>query len=200
MTSGHDSLRLVLASRSPQRDALLRQLGIPFRVCVSGHDETIHEDGPAATVEENARGKAAAVGARVHLAAGELVLGVDTVVVVEGETLGKAADEVEAAAYLRRLSGRTHDVYSGLCLRRAADERCGHEITEVRFREIGAGALASYLASGEWRERAGAYAIQGLGSSFIEEVRGDYFNVVGLPVRLLIDELASLGVEPLSWL
>jgi septum formation protein len=200
VTAEHDRLRLVLASRSPQRDALLRTLGIPFRVCVSDHDETVHEDGPAATVEENARGKAAAVGGRVHLTAGEFVLGVDTIVVVEGETLGKAADEEEAAAYLRRLSGRTHEVYSGLCLRRGDDDRCGHEVTAVRFREIGADTLARYLASGEWRERAGAYAIQGLGSSFIEAVEGDYFNVVGLPVRLLIDELASLGVEPLSWL
>ncbi len=167
---------------------------------MSGHDETEHEGGPAATVEENARGKAAAVCGRVRLAVGEFVLGVDTVVVVEGETLGKAADEVEAAAYLRRLSGRAHEVYSGLCLRHGADERCGHEVTAVRFREIGAGALARYLASGEWRERAGAYAIQGLGSSFVAAVQGDYFNVVGLPVRLLVEELVSLGVEPLSWL
>lgn len=199
MTSS-DTLRLVLASRSPQRDALLRQLGIPFRVCVSDHDETVHEGGPSATVEENARGKAAEVAARVRLAPGELVLGVDTAVVIDGETLGKAADAERAAAYLRRLSGRTHQVYSGLCLRRGDEERCGHEITAVRFRAIGAGALARYLASGEWCERAGAYAIQGLGSSFVEAVDGDYFNVVGLPVRLLIDELASLGVELLSWL
>jgi nucleoside triphosphate pyrophosphatase len=200
VTTGQDRLRLVLASRSPQRDALLRQLGIPFRVCVSDHDEKVHGGGPATTVEENARGKAAEVAARVRLAAGELVLGVDTVVVIDGEMLGKAADEEAAVASLRWLSGRTHEVYSGLCLRRGEDERCGHEVTEVRFREIGAGALAAYLASGEWRERAGAYAIQGLGSSFIAAVRGDYFNVVGLPVRLLIDELANLGVEPLSWL
>ncbi|HJW75816.1 MAG TPA: Maf family protein, partial [Thermoleophilia bacterium] len=122
------------------------------------------------------------------------------VVVIDGETLGKAADEEQAAAYLRRLSGRTHEVYSGLCLRRGAVECCRHEVTAVGFREIGAGALARYLATGEWRERAGAYAIQGLGSSFVAAVWGDYFNVVGLPVRLLIDELASVGVPPLSWL
>jgi septum formation protein len=200
VTSGHDRLRLVLASRSPQRDALLRQLGIPFRVCVSGHDETIHEDGPAATVEENARGKAAAVGARVHLAAGELVLGVDTVVVVDGEILGKPADPEAAISSLRRLCGRTHQVFSGLCLTDGAREETGHATTNVTFRALGDEMLSRYVASGEWRERAGAYAIQGLGSSFIEEVRGDYFNVVGLPLRLLIDELASLGVELLSWL
>jgi septum formation protein len=193
-------VRLVLASRSPQRDALLRQLGIPFRVCVSDHDESVHVEGPAATVEANARGKAAEVAARVRLAPTELILGVDTVVVVDGETLGKAAHEEQAAAYLERLSGRWHEVYSGLCLRRSDEERCGHEVTRVRFRTIGAGALARYLASGEWHERAGAYAIQGLGSAFVEAVEGDYFNVVGLPVRLLVDELASLAVGPLSWL
>jgi septum formation protein len=200
VTSRHDAFRLVLASRSPQRDALLRQLGIPFRVCVSAHDESFHDGGPAETVEQNARGKAAEVAARVRLAPGEHILGVDTVVVIAGETLGKAVDESQAAAWLRRLSGCTHEVYSGLCLRRGELERCGHEVTAVRFREIGADALEWYLASGEWRERAGAYAIQGLGSSFVASVSGDYFNVVGLPVRLLIDELASVGVAPLSWL
>jgi len=193
-------LRLVLASRSPQRDGLLRQLGIPFRTCVSRHEERGDLGGPSATVEGNARGKAAEVAARVHLAEREYILASDTVVVIDGRVLGKAGTEEEAAAHLRRLSGRTHEVYSGLCLKRGDEERCGHGVTAVTFREIGAGALARYVASGEWRERAGAYAIQGLGSAFIEAVAGDYFNVVGLPVRLLVDELVSLRVEPLQWL
>ena len=109
-------MQLVLASRSPQRDALLRQLRVPFRVVVSAHDEDLHDGDPVRTVERNARGKAEEVLARMRLHPGELVLGVDTVVVVDGRVLGKAAGEQEAAEYLRLLAGRRHEVYSGLHL------------------------------------------------------------------------------------
>jgi len=193
-------LRLLLASRSPQRRALLRQLGIPFRTCVSRYRERGDLGGPGATVEANARGKAAEVAARYTLDDGEYILAADTIVVIDGRILGKAESEEQAAAYLRALSGRTHEVYSGLCLTGHSLERCGHAVTRVTFRDIDAGALARYLAANEWRERAGAYAIQGLGSAFVESVEGDYFNVVGLPVRLLIDELLAVRVEPLTWL
>ena len=108
--SGAPEPRLVLASRSPQRDALLRQLGVPFRVVVSEHVEDLHDGDPVRTVERNARGKAEEVLARTQLRAGELVLGVDTVVVVDGQVLGKAAGEQEAAEYLRLLAGRRHEV------------------------------------------------------------------------------------------
>ena len=194
------AVRLVLASRSPQRDALLRQLGVPFRVVVSEYDEDLHDGDPVRTVERNARGKAEEVLARVRPRAGELVLGVDTVVVVDGRVLGKAADEVEAAEYLRLLAGRRHEVYSGLHLCSAKEAVTARAVTGVTFRPLDGAGIAAYLASSEWRGRAGAYAIQGIGSGLVEAVDGDYFNVVGLPVAVLLEALAAFGVAPFSWL
>jgi septum formation protein len=198
--AGGAPLALVLASRSPQRSALLAQLGIPFRVVVSGHDEDTHEGEPVRTVERNARGKAEEVLARAALRPGELVLGVDTVVVVDGAVLGKAVDAEQAAAYLRQLAGRRHEVYSGLHLCSAAQAVTTHDITGVTFRPLDAGDIARYVAGGEWRERAGAYAIQGIGSALVEAVDGDYFNVVGLPVTALVEALRAFGAPPFSWL
>lgn len=193
-------MRLILASRSPQRRALLRQLGMPFRVVVSAHDEDVRHGEPLATVEANARGKAEEVLGRVRLGADELVLGVDTVVVLGGRVLGKAADEGEARAYLSALAGRRHEVHSGLYLRGQRGSFSGHAITGVTFRPLAPSDVARYLASGEWRGRAGAYAIQGLGSALVASVEGDYFNVVGLPVALLVEGLATFGVRPFEWL
>ena len=173
---------------------------MPFRIVVSRHDEDTHHGRPAHTVEENARGKAEEVLARVRLRAGELVLGVDTVVVVEGHVLGKAAAEAEAAACLGRLAGRRHQVYSGLHLCSRERAFTTHAVTRVTFRELSPGDIARYLACGEWRERAGAYAIQGIGSTLVAAVDGDYFNVVGLPVAALIAALAEFGVAPFAWL
>jgi septum formation protein len=198
--SGAPELRLVLASRSPQRDGLLRQLGIPFRVVVSVHVEDLHDGDPVRTVERNARGKAEEVLARVRLRAGELVLGVDTVVVAGGRVLGKAAGEQEAAEYLRLLAGRRHEVYSGLHLCSGQRGETAHAVTGVTFRALSAGDVARYVACGEWRERAGAYAVQGVGSALVERVDGDYFNVVGLPVVALLTALAAFGAAPFSWL
>ncbi len=193
-------LQIVLASRSPQRDGLLRQLGIPFRVVVSAHLEDLHDGDPVRTVERNARGKAQEVLARIRLQTGELALGVDTVVVADGRVLGKAAGEQEAAEYLRLLAGRRHEVYSGLHLCSGVRGETAHAVTGVTFRALGAGDIARYLACGEWRERAGAYAIQGVGSALVERVDGDYFNVVGLPVAALLTALATFGAAPFSWL
>jgi len=193
-------LKLVLASKSPQRDALLRQLRVPFRIVVSDHDEDLHDGDPVRTVEHNARGKAAEVLARVHLHPGELVLGVDTVVVTDGRVLGKAADEREAAAYLHLLGGRRHEVYSGLHLCDRERGVTGHAVTGVTFRALDARDVARYVACGEWRERAGAYAIQGIGSALVAAVDGDYFNVVGLPVAELVTALDAFGAAPFSWL
>lgn len=191
---------LVLASRSPQRKHLLEQLGIPFRVVVSDHDERVTDGGPAHTVQQNARGKAEAVLARESIVPGELVLGVDTVVVSEGEILGKARDADEAARYVRRLAARTHQVYSGVYLTSRKVALATHSVTEVTFRALTDAELAAYIDSGEWRDRAGAYAIQGIGSGLVQRVDGDYFNVVGLPVAELVRMLASLGIKPFSWL
>jgi septum formation protein len=167
---------------------------------VSDHDEDVHDGDPVRTVETNARGKAEEVLERVVLEAGELVLGVDTVVVLEGRVLGKAADEAEARAFLGELGGRRHEVFSGLHL---CDERrsfTGHAVTAVTFRPLAPGDIDRYVAGGEWRERAGAYAIQGIGSALVAAVDGDYFNVVGLPVPLLVEALAAFGTPAFAWL
>ena len=162
---------LVLASRSPQRKTLLEQLGIPFRIVVSDHDEGVSDGNPAHTVQQNARGKAEEVLARCDLRPGELVLGVDTVVVSEGEILGKARDAAEAASFVRRLAARRHEVYSGLYLTSRKLAVATHAVTGVTFRSLTDGELDAYIAAGEWRDRAGAYAIQGIGSGAGEERR-----------------------------
>jgi septum formation protein len=193
-------VRLVLASRSPQRSMILDLLRMPYRVVVSEHDEDLHDGDPVRTAELNARGKAEEVLARAGLRADELVLGVDTVVVLDDRVLGKAADEAEARAFLGLLAGRRHAVYSGLHLCDADRSFTGHAVTGVTFRPLDADGVERYVASGEWRERAGAYAIQGVGSALVAAVDGDYFNVVGLPVPLLLDALARFGAPPFSWL
>ena len=178
---------LLLASISPQRRAILRQLGIPFDAVEPLYKETPANQAtgsdPLIVVTEHARGKAGSV---VDTAGPRLVLGVDTEVVVDGEILGKPANAAEAEAMIERLAGRTHDVISGLCLLTPAWEELHHETTRVTFRELTARDLAHYVGSGEWQNRAGAYAIQGLGASLVERIEGDYLNVVGLPTALLV--------------
>ena len=169
---------LTLASRSPQRRAILDQLGIEYRAEPPDVEE--QEDGdPRTLVLENARRKARSV-------EGERVLGVDTAVVLDGRVFGKPRDREEAETFLRRLSGRTHSVLSGIVLRRSGDERGDVRATRVRFRRLEQRDLDWYLASGEWRGRAGGYAIQGRGAALVEEIDGDYWNVVGLPVCGLV--------------
>jgi septum formation protein len=171
---------IILASVSPQRRAILEQLDIPFRVVAPEFEEL------GGDPVELAAGKARSIDG------GEQpVLGVDTEVIVDGESLGKPADASEAEAMLERLSGRTHEVVSGLCLRTPAWEELHGETTQVTFRALGARDLAHYMGSGEWRDRAGGYAIQGLGASLVERIEGDYLNVVGLPVGLLVGLLAK---------
>jgi septum formation protein len=169
---------LVLASGSPQRRAILEQLGVDFRVEATGVEE-LSEGDPRAVVEENALRKARA-------ARGERVLGVDTAVVLDGLIFGKPHDAAEAASYLGRLSGRDHDVMSGVALRGGGEERVGVAVTRVRFRRLETEDLNWYLATDEWRDRAGGYAIQGRGAALVEEIEGDYWNVVGLPVPALL--------------
>jgi len=121
--------------------------------------------------------------------------------VLDERVLGKPADAAEAAAFLDALAGRRHDVVSGLCLLDAGgDVWTAHARTAVTFRALSSAAVAGYVATGEWRERAGAYAIQGVGSALVTAVDGDYWNVVGLPVALALDGLAYFGVAPFSWL
>ena len=184
-------MRLILASASPRRREILTALRIPFDVVVPELEELT--DGlPEEVVVENARRKAAA-GLRAAGTEGAIALGVDTEVVLDGRLLGKAAGRTEAREHLEALAGRTHTVLSGIVVRGAAAsggepvERSGVARTEVTFRDLDRPTLEAYLASGEWHDRAGAYAIQGLGSILVERLEGDFSNVVGLPVRLLLD-------------
>ncbi len=184
---------LILASASPQRRAILERLGVAFTVRPSGVAE-LQEGDPAQVAVENALRKARAVHAQVTnaneagvKAAGVPVLGVDTVVALGGAIYGKPADERQARETLRVLSGATHTVLSGLALLDEGDERTALASTEVVFRALDERLIDWYVATGEWRERAGGYAIQGAGAALVREVRGDYENVVGLPVATLLD-------------
>jgi septum formation protein len=172
---------LILASGSPQRRAILEQLGVEFRVEAPEVEELSTGD-PRGVVRENALRKARAVAGR-----DERVVGSDTAVVLDGRILGKPAGREEAETFLRRLSGRTHEVMSGIALREPdGRERTDVAVTRVRFRRLERPVLDWYLATGEWEGRAGAYAIQGRGAALVEEIEGDYFNVVGLPVAALL--------------
>jgi nucleoside triphosphate pyrophosphatase len=176
--------RLILASRSPQRRAILEQLGITFEVRVPDVEEL--EYGPPHEVAvENAYRKAAAISAA---GADGAVLGVDTVVALGGRIFGKPSDVEEARSTLAALSGRRHLVIGGVCLISDGQQpRTAAASTGVTFRALDERLLRWYLDTGEWRGRAGAYAIQGRGAALVKTVEGDYLNVVGLPVALLME-------------
>ena len=177
--------RLTLASTSPQRRAILEQLAIPFEVVAPAY---VEDDPPglepAELVRLHAEGKARSVHTEGHV-----TLGVDTAVVLDDRIFGKPSGRDDAARMLRELSGRTHTVVSGLCLLGLGEELVAHELTDVTFRLLTPGLVDTYLASGEWEGRAGAYAIQGLGGRLVERIEGDYLNVVGLPGALLVSLL-----------
>jgi septum formation protein len=178
---------LLLASRSPQRRAILEQLGIPFEVVPPRWEELVGGE-PTETVRANARGKARSIAESAE----ELpVLGVDTEVVLDDRVFGKAETATEAEEMLDALAGRTHEVVSGLCLVTPGWEEVEHEVTRVTFRPLDARDLAAYVSLGEWRGRAGAYAVQGRGAALVERIEGDYLNVVGLPAALLVRLLAE---------
>jgi septum formation protein len=192
--------RLILASTSPRRREILGGLGIPFEVVVPEVEE-VREGDPEEVVLENARRKARA--GRERADDDRIVLGVDTDVALDGRLLGKATSRNEARRRLEALSGRTHTVLSSVVLLGPGldEERSGIARSEVTFRVLDEATRETYLRSGEWRDRAGAYAIQGLGSVLIEKVEGDFSNVVGLPVRLLLElapELFDAAGESLA--
>jgi nucleoside triphosphate pyrophosphatase len=175
-------VKAVLASGSPQRREILQKLGVEFDVVVSGVEELSGGD-PEFEVLENARMKARAVEAPGEA----LVIGCDTDVVLEGKALGKPADAEEARRYLDRMSGRPHEVLSGLVVRGPGGERGGLERTTVVFKPLSEVEKERYVEFGEWRGRSGGYAIQTLGSTLVERVEGSVSNVVGLPVGLLAE-------------
>lgn len=180
--------KLVLASGSPQRRAILGDLGLDFDVRASDVAEE-DEGAPRVVASENALRKALAVAGDAE---DDVVIGCDTVVATDGmEIWGKPADEDAARATLRHLSGRTHEVVSGLAIVQRGDVRAATEITEVTFRELDARTIDWYISTGEWNGRAGGYAIQGRGAALVEEIEGDYLNVVGLPGALLLDVLEA---------
>ncbi|HYY77297.1 MAG TPA: Maf family protein [Gaiellaceae bacterium] len=180
---------LLLASTSPQRRAILEQLGLPFEVVAPRYVEgDAPGTPPAELAREHARGKARSV---VDEAGERPVLGVDTSVVCEGRTFGKPRDAAEAAEMLELLGGRAHEVVSGLCLVTPGWEVVEHDVTRVTFRSLTPRDVAAYVAAGEWEGRAGGYAIQGRGAGLVERIEGDYANVVGLPVAVLVRLLAE---------
>ena len=185
---------LVLASRSPQRSAILTRLGIRFEIRPSDVEE-LEEGEPEAVAMENALRKARAVRDPERA---ELVLGVDTLVELDGRIYGKPVDERSAHETLRALSGALHTVTSAVALLDGEQERTALESTRVRFRECSEHVIDWYIATGEWRGRAGGYAIQGAGAALVREIHGDYENVVGLPVATLLDLCPGLLCAPAS--
>lgn len=196
-------MRLVLASRSPRRADLLTRAGYRFEVAPADIDERRREgEAPRELVRRLAREKAAAVAPRHR---GAVVLGADTLVVVDGAVLGKPDGAAAAAAMLRRLSGRAHEVLTGVALHGADGWRDGVQSTRVVFRALSPEDVAWYVATGESADKAGAYSIQGRASRFVTRIEGSYTNVVGLPVELvdgLLREFAGGGspdaAEPAS--
>jgi septum formation protein len=179
--------RLILASSSPQRRAILETLGVDFLTCIPGVDELAAGE-PAAVALENAVRKARVVADGAAADHGLPVLGVDTLVAVGSAIYGKPADETSARATLAALSGRIHTVLSGLALIGSDGVlRSTTVVTGVRVRRLSASLIDWYVATGEWRGRAGGYAIQGRGIALVAGIDGDYSNVVGLPVSGLLD-------------
>ena len=188
---------IILASASPRRKELLTQMGLSFRVVAADIDEHMDRElSPDRLVEAISAETAAAVAAGAG--ANSLVIAADTVVVWNGEVLGKPADQADARRMLGELSGRTHRVYTGYTLRRGERVVTRSEGTDVTFRPLTAEEIAAYVSTGEPMDKAGAYGIQGLGSMLVEGIRGDYFNVMGLPVCALGKALGEFGVFPLT--
>jgi septum formation protein len=192
---------LVLASRSPQRRAILSQLGVEFSVVVPDGVEELESGPPHEVALENAYRKAAAVsagsaagsaGSAGSAAGSAAVLGVDTVVAVGARMYGKPADPDAARETLAALSGRRHVVISGVCLIDGGAARTAAAQTTVEFSALSEAVIEWYVASGEWRERAGGYAIQGRGAALVKRIDGDYSNVVGLPVTTLLELVPDL--------
>jgi nucleoside triphosphate pyrophosphatase len=185
-------MTILLASGSPRRRALLEMIGIPFRVVEPGVDETRDpSELPERYVTRVAREKAGAVAAREM---GEIVLAADTTVVLRGGIFGKPGSPEEAAAMLRRLEGRKHQVMTAVAV--AQNGRCEHalDVTDVTLRPLSDELIAQYVATGEPLDKAGAYAIQGKGAALVEGIRGDFYGVMGLPLRLVLELLGRFGV------
>jgi len=190
------SPRVVLASSSPRRRELLSLIGIAHAVSPAELDETVLPgEAPAPHAERLARAKAATVAERLGDDPGIIVIGADTIVVVDGDILGKPGDEAAAAAMLRRLAGRSHTVYTAVAVAREQQLVSGVESVDVTFRGLSDEDIARYIATGEPMDKAGAYGIQGYGATIVERIVGDYFAVMGLALGRLAGLLREVGLE-----
>ncbi len=198
-------MKIVLASASPRRRELLAALGVEYTVVVSGVEEKVTETEPHRVVEQLSAQKAGDVLRKLLAddpmwdgAEDLLVIGADTIVAFDGRILGKPEDEEDAAKMLRLLSGRTHQVYTGVTLchhsRGETRQHTFYECTQVHFFPMTREEISWYISTGEPLDKAGAYGIQGLGSRFVRAIEGDYSNVVGLPVAGLYQELKTLKI------
>lgn len=195
--------RLVLASSSPRRQELVASLGLslPVRILPTDTDESVEPGWTPAQIVERLSLRKARTAARLLAEEGErepsLVLGADTIVVLDGEVLGKPAGRADALQTLGRLQGQTHEVYSGVTLigTHTGTERSAHRMTRVTIKPLDESLIERYVDTGEPMDKAGSYGIQGLGATLVSEIEGCYFNVVGLPLSLLSDMLAEEGVR-----
>lgn len=192
---------IILASASPRRRELLDTVGIPFSVCPSQGEEKIRVSSPAEIVEELSEQKAREVFLKTSGEA--LVIGADTVVAAKGNVLGKPKDRKEAIQMLKKLQGASHEVYTGVTMLSRDDhgeqQKTFHVMTAVEFYPMSEEEIESYVDTGEPMDKAGAYGIQGKAGIFVKEIRGDYNNVVGLPVARLYQELKQMGMNPRKW-
>ncbi len=188
--------KVILASLSPRRKELFSLLGISFTAIPAKLDETINNEAPQTQAMQNALRKAQIVKDKVNKDA--LVVSADTLVALDNHILGKPANAEEAGKYLRLLSGRSHSVYTGICIYYNDLAEINYEQTFVTFAELSEAEINSYIATGEPLDKAGAYGIQGFGAQFITKVEGCYFNVMGFPIRLFYNMLKTiLGKEEL---
>ncbi|MDX6694008.1 MAG: nucleoside triphosphate pyrophosphatase [Blastocatellia bacterium] len=194
--AGVFSESLILASASPRRAEILRAVGWPFEVAAVDIDESKRAgESPVAYVERLAREKA---GAAARSFPGQLVLGADTIVLIDERVLGKPSDMIDARRMLRELSGKWHEVLTGVALVRGGEREhavVAHESTRVRFNRMSDEEIAWHAANGKPLDKAGAYAVQGHAALFISEIQGDYWNVVGLPVQLVYKLARELGAN-----
>ena len=191
-------MSIILASQSPRRRQLLEQIGLDHFIVRPARGEEVMDPAlsPAQLVEELSRQKAREVAGASD--PGDLVIAADTVVAIDGRVLGKPHDREEACAMLSALSGREHTVYTGVTVCRDDRMLTQHEATQVRFRSLSPREIQAYVDSGEPMDKAGAYGVQELGALLVEGIRGDYFNVVGLPLCRLGQMLSQFGVELLA--
>ena len=186
-------MEIILASKSPRRRELLQLVGLDFSVVPSNADESaILEDDPAMLVRRLASVKCEAVkSARSDC----LVIGADTIVVYDGQVIGKPTDAHDAKRILRLLSGKTHTVYSGLCVMTDEKKLVCHDTTYVTFADLSDEVIDAYVATGDPLDKAGAYGIQGMFGMFVERIDGNYFNVIGMPLPRLYELMLSAGVD-----